>query len=359
MKNFDNGCWQAAILFDYAASAKRVSGFPQIIRCIALSLATVLIGSAAWAQAPDRISYQAVVRDGNNDLIVNTQIGVRVTILQGSPAGANVYRERHAPTTNAAGLVALQIGAGSALNGSVAAINWGAGPYFVEQAIDLAGGTNYSLTSTTELLSVPYALYAKTVDRATQVAVADTADAVSDAGQLGGLSIGTVLLFAGEATAVPTGWLLCDGAAYNTSTYPALFNLIGATYGAAPGQFRVPDLRGRGPMGRDAGQTEFAALGQTGGSKTHTLSLNELPAHDHQGAQSAGNHRHNVGTRNFFTSMALAGVNTNPGGDGSDTDLRFTFSAGDHTHTISSEGGGAAHNNLQPYLTMNFIIKAN
>lgn len=359
MKNFDNGCWQAAILFDYSASAKRVSGFSQIIRYIALSLAAVLIGGAAWAQAPDRISYQAVVRGFNNDLIANTEIGVRVTILQGSPVGANVYRERHAPTTNAAGLVTLQIGAGSVLNGSLAAINWEAGPYFVEQAIDLAGGTNYSLTSTTELLSVPYALYAKTVDRAAQVAIADTATSVSDAGLLG-LSVGTVLLFGGGETAVPTGWLLCDGAAHDVTTYPALFSLIGTTYGSAPGQFRVPDLRGRGPIGRDASQTEFAALGQTGGSKTHTLALNELPPHNHGNTVAAGEHQHNVGTRGFFISMVLAGVNTNPGGDGSgNTPFQSTFTTGAHSHTISSQGGSGAHNNLQPYLAINFIIKAN
>jgi microcystin-dependent protein len=315
--------------------------------------------ASVGAQSPERISYQAVVRDNNNDPVANTQIGVQITILQGSANGANIYRERHAPTTNAAGLVALQIGAGSVLNGSIAAINWGAGPYFVEQAIDLAGGTNYSLTSATELLSVPYAFYAKAVDRAAQVAIADTAVAVSDAGLLG-LSVGTVMLYGGDGTAVPAGWLLCDGAAHDVATYPALFNLIGTTYGAAPGQFRVPDLRGRGPMGRDAGQGEFAALGQTGGSKTHTLTLNELPPHDHGGAQPAGNHRHPVGTRGFFTSMVLANVNTNPGGDGSNNEpFQSTFSAGAHAHSIASQGGGSAHNNLQPYFTMNFIIKAN
>jgi microcystin-dependent protein len=334
-----------------------IAGLNPLRFLLLMSMVTSCI--SLWGQAPDRISYQAVVRDGNNDLIANTQIGVRVTILQGSPVGANVYRERHAPTTNAAGLITLQIGAGSVQNGSLAAINWEAGPYFVEQAIDLAGGTNYSLTSTTELLSVPYALYARRVDRATQVAIADTATAVSDAGLLG-LSVGTVLLFGGNDATVPPGWLLCDGAAHDVTTYPALFNLIGTTYGSAPGQFRVPDLRGRGPMGRDASQTEFAALGQTGGSKTHTLSLNELPPHDHGGAQPAGNHRHFVGTRGFLVDAVLAGKVFAPGGNGSsDAPFQFTFSAGDHTHPIALQGGSAAHNNLQPYLTMNFIIKAN
>lgn len=356
MKQFDSSCRLTAFQLKFMAAP--TVGLPISRLRALLSLAAFLAVGLLWGQAPDRISYQAVVRDANNDLIANSQLGVRITILQGSPGGANVYRERHAPTTSAAGLVSLQIGGGSVQNGSLAAINWSAGPYFVEQAIDLTGGTNYNLTSTTELVSVPYALYARTVDRAAQVAIADTAAAVSDAGLLG-LSVGTVLLYAGDGTAVPNGWLLCDGAAYDGSTYPALFNLIGTTYGSAPGQFRVPDLRGRGAMGRDPNQGEFAALGQTGGSKTHTLTVNELPAHDHGGTEAAGNHRHFVGTRGFFISMVLAGVNTNPGGDGSVDGFRSTFSVGSYTHSIASEGGGGAHNNLQPYFTLNFIIKAN
>lgn len=356
MKHFDSSCRQTAFQLKFMAAP--TAGLPISRLRALLSLAAFLAVGLLWGQAPDRISYQAVVRDANNDLIANTPLGVRITILQGSPGGANVYRERHAPTTSAAGLISLQIGGGSVQNGSLAAINWSAGPYFVEQAIDLAGGTNYSLTSTTELLSVPYALYARTVDRAAQVAVADTAASVTNAGLLG-LSVGTVLLYAGDGTAVPSGWLLCDGAAYDGSTYPALFSLIGTTYGSAPGQFRVPDLRGRGAMGQDPNQGEFAALGQTGGSKTHTLTVNELPAHDHGGTESAGNHRHFVGTRGFFISMVLAGVSTNPGGDGSGDGFRSTFSVGSYTHSIASEGGGGAHNNLQPYFTLNFIIKAN
>lgn len=312
------------------------------------------------AQAPDQFSYQGVVRGPGNSLIDNTTIGVQITIRQGSATGPNIFTETHTPVTNAAGLFSIEIGTGANVNGSLSAIDWEMGPFFVEQAIDLMGGTSYSLTSTTELISVPYALYAKKVDRATQVAVADTAAGVSNAGLLG-LSIGTVMLFAGDDTAVPAGWLLCDGTAYDQSTYPALFSLIGAAYGTAPaGQFRVPDLRGRGPMGRDASQSEFAALGQTGGSNTHTLALSELPAHNHGGAQLDGRHRHNVGTKGFLRDATAAGNDFAPGGNGSTgSNVQFTKTAGSHTHTISSQGEGNTHNNLQPYYTINFIIKAN
>jgi microcystin-dependent protein len=312
------------------------------------------------AQAPQQFSCQGVVRDMNDNLLSNATIGIQITIRQGSASGANIFREAHSAVTNEAGLFSIEIGTGQSMNGSLSAVNWEMGPFFIEQAIDLAGGTNYSLSSTTELLSVPFALHARSVDRATQVAVADTAAGVSNAGLLG-LSIGTVMLFAGDNTTVPTGWLLCEGGAYNQNTYPALFSLIGTAYGAAPaGEFRVPDLRGRGPMGWDAAQTEFTALGQTGGSNTHTLAVSQLPVHNHGGAQLDGGHSHNVGTRGFLVSAVAAGNDFAPGGNGSAGSIaQFTKTAGSHTHTISSQGGGNTHNNLQPYYTINFIIKAN
>ncbi|WP_282784738.1 phage tail protein [Phaeodactylibacter xiamenensis] len=312
------------------------------------------------AQSPQQFSCQGVVRDASAHLISNATIGVQITIRQGGAAGANVFQETHSTVTNGAGIFAIEIGTGQTENGSLSAINWEMGPFFIEQAIDLAGGNNYSLTSTTELLSVPYTLYASKVDRANQVAVADTAAGVSNAGLLG-LSIGTVMLFAGDDTTVPNGWLLCDSTAYDTTAYSALYSLIGSAYGTAPaGKFRVPDLRGRGPMGFDPNQTEFETLGKTGGSNTHTLTLSELPAHDHGGAQEAGSHRHNVGTRGFFISMTLASVSTKPGGNGSASGFKSTRPNDQtHSHSVSSQGSSNAHNNLQPYYTINFIIKAN
>lgn len=311
------------------------------------------------AQAPEQFSCQGVVRDASNSLISNATLGVQITIRQGSVSGANVYRETHEPVTNEAGLYSFEIGSGEVVNGSLSAIDWEMGPFFIEQAIDLAGGTNYGLMSTTELLSVPYAKYAKTVDRAAHVTMADTAASVGSAG-LFGIAIGTVMIYGGDGTNLPNGWLLCNGSTFDQSTYPALFNLIGNTYGTAPsGQFRVPDFKGRGPMGQDASQTEFDALGQTGGFKTHTLQLNELPLHDHGDTDLDGRHRHNVGSRGFIYNTNLLGEDGGPGGNGSSSDFQSTRSAGSHPHSIGTQGGGGAHNNLQPYYTLNFIIKAN
>jgi len=114
------------------------------------------------AQAPARFSYQSVVRNPANNLVVNGSVGLEVKIRQGSPTGSVVYQETHSLTSNSNGLVTAEIGSGQVVSGSLSGIVWSAGPYFLEAATDPFGGTSYSLSSTRELLSVPYALYAET-----------------------------------------------------------------------------------------------------------------------------------------------------------------------------------------------------
>lgn len=337
-----------------------LKGFASINLRFVLSLAVFFVCGMAWGQAPERISHQAVVRDLSDNLIASQAVGVQITILQGAPNGANMYRERHSLMTNAAGLLSLEIGGGTVQNGSLSAINWSMGPYFVEQAIDPSGGTNYTISETTQLFSVPYALYAQSADRANSAARADVATSLSSAGQFGA-PIGMVVSYSGPAGSVPTGWLLCDGASYDVNLYPELFALIGTAYGSDPNRFKVPDLRGRNPMGRDANQAEFASLGQIGGAKTHTLTIAEMPAHNHGGVTgSAGNHVHNYGTRGFGTGTAGGTITSSAlGMDGSGDDQNaVTQPAGEHVHVIPSQGAGSPHNNLQPYLILNFIIKA-
>ena len=122
--------------------------------------ATVLFTQQANAQAPQRMSYQSVLRNSSNALLVNTAVGIKISVLQGSVSGTAVYVETQTATTNANGLVSLQIGAGTASTGSFASINWSAGTYFIKTETDPAGGTNFSITGTQEILSVPYAMYA-------------------------------------------------------------------------------------------------------------------------------------------------------------------------------------------------------
>lgn len=121
----------------------------------------VLLLLAATAQSPQKISYQAVVRNAAGKLIQTSGVGLRISILQGSASGTVVYTETHSTTTNVNGLVSVEIG-GGATTGVFANINWANGPYFLKSETDPAGGTNYTITGLSQLLSVPYALHAET-----------------------------------------------------------------------------------------------------------------------------------------------------------------------------------------------------
>lgn len=126
-----------------------------------IALAHLLICSSLWAQAPEKMSYQSVIRNSSNALVTNTTVGMQISILQGSANGTAVYVETQMPTTNANGLATIEIGTGTSSN-NFSAINWANGPYFIKTETDIAGGANYTITGTSQLLSVPYALYAKT-----------------------------------------------------------------------------------------------------------------------------------------------------------------------------------------------------
>jgi uncharacterized protein (TIGR02145 family) len=126
-------------------------------------VSAVLLSISLLAQAPTKMSYQSVIRGANNTLVIEKTVGVRISILQGNESGSSVYSELHTPTTNSNGLASLSIGGGKNTTGDFAKIDWSKGPYFVKTETDVAGGTNYSTTSTSQLLSVPYALYADNI----------------------------------------------------------------------------------------------------------------------------------------------------------------------------------------------------
>lgn len=141
------------------------------------------------------------------------------------------------------------------------------------------------------------------------------------------------------AATARTGWLLCQGQSLLRSEYPRLFAAIGVVYGAADStHFNLPDLRGRMPVGRDSGQTEFDSLGEKGGAKTHTLTINEIPAHWHYVAGSGSAAFGTAGSGGYVYPYTSNPALANSGAS-------------------SSQGGGAAHNNLQPYIVLNYIIK--
>jgi hypothetical protein len=113
------------------------------------------------AQAPQKFSYQAVVRDAAGNLVINRPVGIRFTILRGTATGIAVFAETHRPTTNNDGLASVEIGGGNALFNAMGNIDWALGPYFLKTEIDPNGATAYSIIGTNQMLSVPYALYAE------------------------------------------------------------------------------------------------------------------------------------------------------------------------------------------------------
>jgi hypothetical protein len=131
-------------------------------------LCLFLFSNTAFSQAPEKLSYQSVIRRTNNDLVVNQNVRVKISILQGTISGTAVYVEDHTTSTNSNGLVSLSIGGGINITGSFSGINWENGPYFVKMEADPTGGTNYTVSGTTQLMSVPYALYAKKSDNGFQ-----------------------------------------------------------------------------------------------------------------------------------------------------------------------------------------------
>lgn len=219
------------------------------------------------------------------------------------------------------------------------------------------------------------------------------------------LPAATIFPFAG--TAAPTGFLFCDGSQYGTAAYPSLFIAVGYTYGGSGTAFRVPDLRGRVPAGRDASNNlggaagvlntitgNGTAIGATGGSQVHQLTEPQMPAHTHGTsslssglAATGGIHNHTATTDpagghshsytatysenwRFNIVASAAGYDINKGafaattgGVGDHQHGLTTNQHAGHQHSVTgqvvtnSAGGGTAHNNIQPTLIVNYIIK--
>lgn len=157
------------------------------------------------------------------------------------------------------------------------------------------------------------------------------------------LPIGGIIAFASDT--IPNGWLLCDGSVVSRTTYSELFNAIGLNY-VEDGvewldeeRFPLPNAKGRTLVGKDSTDTDFNTLGKTGGEKTHTLTVSEMPSHNH--------------LRDIENKI----VNNGSGGAWSPS-LKGTGNMTDENNSTRNTGGGQAHNNLQPYLAENFIIKA-
>ncbi len=208
----------------------------------------------------------------------------------------------------------------------------------------------------------------------------------SSTASIGVAPVGSIMIWAGSSA--PTGWLLCDGTAYSTTTYAALYAIVGTTYGSGSGIFLVPNLKGKIPVGLNSADASFDARGEIGGEKTHAIATAELPSHNHTFTGTA--HNHTVDPISFNTASEGAHTHTyndkyrqtTVSDDADDRDVasntlydvtRTTDSGGSHAHaidvpnttssstaasgTIGNTGSGTAMNILQPYIVLYYIIK--
>jgi hypothetical protein len=143
---------------------------------ISIALTFLIFSICAYSQAPHKMTYQAVIRNSGNNLVTSTTIGMRISIIQGSLFGPSVYVETQTPVTNINGLATIEIGTGTVVVGNFSTIDWGNGPYFIKTETDPTGGIAYSITGTSELLSVPYSFYSSTADSSNYADVSNTAN---------------------------------------------------------------------------------------------------------------------------------------------------------------------------------------
>lgn len=134
---------------------------------------------AVRAQSPESFNYQAVVRNNAGVPVSNQSVNIRMRILQGSASGTSVYSETHSVTTTAQGLINLQIGNGTGTD-DFGSINWSAGPYWLECAADITGGSNFIVIGTSQILSVPYALHSRSAQTVEQESDGDTTNEIQD-----------------------------------------------------------------------------------------------------------------------------------------------------------------------------------
>lgn len=162
--------------------------------------------------------------------------------------------------------------------------------------------------------------------------------------------VGSVIAYAG--TTAPDGWLLCDGSAHSLADYPDLHNVIGTTYGSSSGNFLVPDLRIRVPVGLDINDAGFNHLGQSGGEVNHTLTIGEMPSHQHDLA------RRNSETIGMgHASVSAGGSNGMVSSYSYGGDNNTYHPADSDAYHAQPTGGGLSHNNMPPFVVMNYIIK--
>ncbi len=257
------------------------------INCISISYSQV-----------QTFKYQAVLRDKDNNLLPDKNVGLKVSIIQGiEPA---VYTEEYNKTSDDFGIINLEIGTGTVLSGNYLTIDWSKENNQLKIEIDINGGRTYSLLGTSPILSVPIANYAVKSS----------------------FPAGMIMAFAGDTSSIPDGWLLCDSSEVSRTTYAELFKAIGISWGEGDQKntFNLPDLRGQFLRGVTLGKSldpDVSARTPNGEGQTNapgSIQSDAFQAHDHNvyavqggGAQSGDrDSRFSAAPLNFNTGDILS-----------------------------------------------------
>lgn len=272
-----------------------------------------LVCKVLYAQTTTGIAVQGIARDANKAAMVAQTLTFTFTV-SGTPSSGGspiVYTETQDITTDAFGVFSHIIGTGTPSgSGTFDEVPFGKAHMSLKAEV---GGVT--------LLDGPlqYAPYAKNADN--------------------GVPVGGVIMWSGEISEIPDGWALCDGT-QNT-----------------------PDLRGRFIVGYNSSDPDYNAIENTGGEKAHTLTVNELPGHNHSGSTAdAGSHTHTIKAHAFQsagTGISNLGIVEGVTYIGENTTSVWSESAGNHSHTVTIDntGGGQAHENRPPYLVLAYIMR--
>ncbi len=354
---------------------------PNTIHCLLAKKSIVLIFlMTSFIFATDPIlNIQGVLRDDSGQAVADANYDLTFYLYDSETGGSSIWSEDHSSVSIINGVYSANIGSITSLSGLAFDV-----PYFL--GISVNGGAES--TPRIPLSNTPYALSLRGVNNvfpssgnvgvgapnpSVDLAIGDNDTGIgynSDDGSLtvhsdNGINVtgriqdktgyvspvGSVIAFAGSTA--PDGWLICDGSLVSPATYPDLHDVIGNTYGSSGGNFRVPDLGTRVPVGKYSQGSLFTDIGVTGGESWHTLTVEEMPSHEHDLASDTDSN----------TGLGRAQMHVS----GYENGMISTYSYGIHNRVYNpsdndafraqSTGGGQPFNKMPPYVVMNYIIK--
>ncbi|MBN2010528.1 tail fiber protein [candidate division KSB1 bacterium] len=306
-------------------------------RTIMFILISLTINAPLLAQ--HTFNVQGVLRGANGKAVPNGNYPLTFNLYTAATGGSSIWSEQHNSVTITNGVYSVELGS----------VNDFSGVDFTRKYfLGLTVGSDPEMTPRLPLSSFNSAVIGadNVFPSSGSVGIGTTSPAENAKLDVNGrikdqtgfiAPVGSIMIYAG-ATA-PQGWLLCNGATYSRTTYSDLYNVIGTLYGDSnSSNFKTPNLKGHVIVGLNSSETEFSSLGKTGGAKTHTLTTEELPAHSHSYSDY---YWHDSGDTDDYGT---------PKGD--DTGERK-----DASRTTANTGSATAFNILQPYITLNYIIK--